>query len=170
MYSYPNNWQHFPNVIWDIVWPYIFVFLLLKCIVSSLLYSYLSIMQLKPSYLFVRIPNLLCTLKYVNSKAWGPFCVLIILGNMRYAKGKKKSCETNVDIPTEFSTPRGSEFCIYLLTYWIAPLLSRRKLLLWFMQHISANFSLALAIFTHGNVLSSWFGFFVAGFSFLNKV
>lgn len=117
MYSYPNNWQHFPNVIWDIVWPYIFVFLLLKCIVSSLLYSYLSIMQLKPSYLFVRIPNLLCTLKYVNSKAWGPFCVLIILGNMRYAKGKKNHVKLMWIYPLNLAPQEDLNFVyIYLHT------------------------------------------------------
>lgn len=69
---YPNNWQPSPNVVWDIVWPYIFVLLPLKCIVSSLLYCYLSIMPLNPSYLFVRIPNLLCMLKYVNVKIRAP--------------------------------------------------------------------------------------------------
>lgn len=168
MYSYPNNWQHFPNVIWDIVWPYIFVFLLLKCIVSSLLYSYLSIMQLKPSYLFVRIPILLCTLKYVNSKPWGPF--LCINHFMKYTlcqRKKKKSCETNVDIPTEFRTPRGAEFCIYLLTYWIAPLLSRRKLLLWFVQQM---FLWLLQILHMEMVSHPDFGVFLAGLFFLSKI
>lgn len=174
MYSYPNNWQHFPNVIWDIVWPYIFVFLLLKCIVSSLLYSYLSIMQLKPSYLFVRIPNL-WTLKYIHSKACVPFCVLIIFIEYMQCQRKKKSCESNVDTPTECRTPRRAEFCIYLLTHWIAALLCRRKLLLWSVQHISANISSALVIFTHGNVLSSqppdlgfFWCFFVCLFGFLD--
>lgn len=50
----------------DIVWPYIFAFFPLKCIVSSLWHCYLSRMPWNPSYLFVRIPNLLCRLKYVN--------------------------------------------------------------------------------------------------------
>ena len=74
------------EILSDLTSLFFFFFLPLKHIVSSLWPGDSSRMPWNPSYLFVRMPNLLCRLKYVNIKMWAP-CAFIILWNIGSVPG-----------------------------------------------------------------------------------